>query len=113
LIPRQQYWIAAFWFTPATDLTIDICRPPAREAGTFTFVDLELDLYRNAQGESGIVDEDEFAALSAAQLVPKHDLDAAVTTANHLLALVEQRVEPFGTAGRTKLHQLKEAGRRV
>ena len=108
LIPRQQYWIAAFWFTPATDLTIDICRPPAREADTFTFVDLELDLYRNAQGEAGIVDQDEFAALSAAQLVPKHELDAAVTTANQLLALVEQRVEPFGTAGKIKLQQLQE-----
>lgn len=107
LIPRRQYWIAAFWFTPATDLTIDICRPPAREADTFTFVDLELDLYRNAQGEAGIVDQDEFAALSAAQLVPPHELDAAITTAKHLLALVKQRIEPFGTSGKIKLQQLQ------
>ena len=107
LVPRRQYWIAAFWFTPATDLTIDICRPPTRVADTFTFVDLELDLYRTAQGEAGIVDQDDFAALSAAQLVPQRDLDAASATADQLLPLVEQRVEPFGAVARAKLRQLR------
>lgn len=107
LIPPRQYWIAAFWFTPATDLTIDICVPPYQQSDTFAFIDLELDLYRNAQGEAGIVDQDEFAALSAAQLVPPHDLDAAVSTADRLLALVEQRVEPFGTAAKPRLQQLQ------
>jgi len=34
-------------------------------------------------------------------------LNAAVTTADHLLALVEQRVEPFGTAAKPKLQQLQ------
>lgn len=110
LIPRGQYWIAAFWFTPATDLTIDICRPPTRGADIFSFVDLELDLYRNAQGEAGIVDQDEFAALSAAQLVSNHELDAAVATADELLALIEQRVEPFGTAAKPRLQQVQQPG---
>lgn len=107
LIPPRQFWIAAFWFSATTDLTIDICQPPTRDGDTFSFVDLELDLYRNAQGEAGMVDHDEFAALAAARLVPERDLTIASTTAHHLLPLVERQAEPFGEAARSWFPQLR------
>ncbi len=107
LIPPRQFWLAAFWFTPTTDLTIDICRPAIQQGASYSFVDLELDLYRNAEGEADIVDRDEFAALAAAQLVSEQELNAAVTTADRLLTLVEQRAEPFGQAAEHWLQQLQ------
>lgn len=106
LIPPGQFWIAAFWFTAVTDLTIDICRPPVQDGDAFSFVDLELDLFRNAKGDAGIVDHDEFASLAAARLVSKHDLTTARTTADRLLPLVEQRSEPFGQAAKPWLEKL-------
>ncbi len=107
LIPRQQFWIAAFWFTPTIDLTIDICQPATQQDTSYSFVDLELDLYRNAEGEAGIVDQDEFAALAAAQLVSQQDLNAAAATAGRLLPLLEQRAEPFDQTGKRWLQQLR------
>ena len=101
LTSPQQFWIATFWFTATTDLTIDICQPPTQDGDTFSFVDLELDLYRNAQGQAGIVDQDEFATLAAARLVPEHELKTASTMADQLLPLVEQHAEPFGEASRS------------
>ena len=106
LIPHQQFWIAAFWFNPTTDLTIDICQPASQQGTTYSFIDLELDLYRNAEGEAGIVDQDEFAALVATQLVSQQELNAAVSTADRLLPLLEQRTEPFDQAAKRWLQQL-------
>jgi len=107
LIPAEGWWMAAFWFTATTDLTIDICQPPSRDGDTWSFVDLELDLYRDAQGEAGIVDQDEFAALAAAGLVPEHDLAAAGAAADQLLPLVHQRAEPFGQAAKPWLYRMR------
>lgn len=107
LIPAEGWWIAAFWFTETTDLTIDICQPPRRTADTWSFVDLELDLYRNAEGGAAIVDQDEFAALAAAQLVDESDLSAAEDAADQLLPLVRQRAEPFGQAARAWLRRAR------
>lgn len=101
LIPPRQFWIAAFWFSATTDLTIDICQPPTHVGDTFSFVDLELDLYRNAQGQAGIVVQEDFAALAAAGLVPERELTTASTMADQLLPLIEQRAEPFGEASRS------------
>lgn len=52
-------------------------------------VHLELDPYHDAQGQAGIVDQDAFAALAAARLVPEHELTTASTMADQLLPLVE------------------------
>jgi hypothetical protein len=109
LIPSQGWWMAAFWFTATTDLTIDICQPPRRDGDTWSFVDLELDLYRNAEGEVGIVDQDEFAALAAAKLVAESDLSAAEDAADHLLPLVQQQAEPFGLAAKPWLGRVRLA----
>ena len=53
------WFLPAFWFTDSTDLTIDICTPPRLDGGVWSFVDLELDLFRSADGCAGIVDQDE------------------------------------------------------
>lgn len=107
LLPNQQWWLAAFWFTTKTDLTIDICSPPTQRGAIWSIVDLELDLYRNAMGQAGVVDQDEFAGLAASGLVTDRELAAASDTADRLLPLVQLRAEPFGQAARPWLQTLR------
>jgi predicted RNA-binding protein associated with RNAse of E/G family len=95
LVVEGAWWVAAFWFTAYTDLTIDVCRPPVLDGDTWSFTDLELDLFRAADGRSGIVDQDEFAQLAASAVLSAGEIDAAELTARALLPLVERRSEPF------------------
>lgn len=60
LIGEGTWWLPSFWFTDDTDVTIDICTPPTLAGDTWSFVDLELDLYRRVDGHPGIVDQEEF-----------------------------------------------------
>lgn len=108
LVEENAWWLTAFWFTPETDLTIDICTPPTLEGPeTWSFVDLELDLFRSADGHAGIVDQEEFDRLAASGLVADSELQKAADTARELLPLIRARSEPFGDAALPWLHALR------
>jgi protein associated with RNAse G/E len=107
LIPDAAWWLAAFWFTTATDLTIDISTPPVLEDETWSFLDLELDLFRTPDGRAGIVDQDEFDSLAASGLISDHAIATAEATAHSLLPLVQHRSEPFGDAALPWLRSLR------
>jgi predicted RNA-binding protein associated with RNAse of E/G family len=95
LVVEGASWLTAFWFTSDTDLTIDVCTPPVLDDDTWSFADLELDLFRAADGRAGIVDQDEFAVLAASGTLSVSEVEAAEATARALLPLVERRSAPF------------------
>ena len=107
LVSPGAWWLTAFWFTDATDLTIDICAPPTLDGDVWTFVDLELDLFRSADGQAGIVDQDEFDALASSGHVSDSHLASAADAAESLLPLVQAKAEPFGEAARPWLRALR------
>lgn len=106
LVVEGSWHLPAFWFTAETDLTVDICTPPTFRDGTWSFVDLELDLFRRPDGRAGIVDQDEWEALVAADLLSDDEVITAEGAARSLLPLVEDRVEPFGAAALPWLRSL-------
>lgn len=107
LVADEAWSLPAFWYTEQTDLTIDICTPPIFLDGVWTFVDLELDLFRRADGHAGIVDQDEFDQLAESGHVPASQLAHAAEAARSLLPLVQAKSEPFGEAARVWLRALR------
>ena len=106
LAAEHAWYFPAFWFTAETDLTIDVCTPPRFENGTWSFVDMELDLFRRRDGRAGVVDQDDWDLLVGSGLVSDDAVRTVEETARILLPLVEHRVEPFGDAGLTWLDSL-------
>ena len=107
LVSESAWWLPAFWFTEETDLTIDICTPPRLVGNVWTFVDLELDLFRSADGRAGIVDQDEFEELARSGHLADDHIVNATEAAQSLLPLVEMKSEPFGEAARPWLQVLR------
>lgn len=110
LITEDVWWLTAFWFTAKTDLTIDICTPPVLHDQTWSFVDLELDLFRASDGHAGIVDQDEFDALAASGLLTEHEISTTVSSARGLPPQILARTEPFGDVARSWLRGLGHGG---
>lgn len=107
LVSEGAWWLPAFWFTTETDLTIDICTPPTLDGSVWTFVDLELDLFRSADGRAGIVDQDEFDQLAKSGHLADSHVVSATKAAQSLLPLVQMKTEPFGEAARPWLRALR------
>jgi hypothetical protein len=89
-------------------LEIDICLPPEPAADGWTFVDLELDVFRHEDTAwTEIVDQDEFDVACRAGLIDQEAAHLALATANELHAHLRGQVEPFGHAGWRKLTALQ------
>ena len=84
-----------------------MCTPPVLEGATRSFTDLELDLFRAADGRAGIVDQDEFAVLAASGMLAQNEIDTAEATARTLLPLVKRRSEPFDDTAHDWLEVLR------
>lgn len=106
LVAEDAWYLSAFWYTAETDLTIDVCTPPAFADGTWSFIDMELDLYRRSDGQAGVVDQDEWEVLVGSGLVSDDEVRAVEETATTLLTLVERKIEPFGQVAQTWLRSL-------
>lgn len=107
LVAEGAWFLPAFWFTDSTDLTIDICTPPRLDGGVWSFVDLELDLFRSADGRAAIVDQDEFDELALSGHLTDSQVATATEVAQSLLPLVQMAAEPFGGAARAWLRPLR------
>ena len=101
------WYLPAFWFTAETDLTIDLCTPPTFKDQTWSFVDMELDLFRRPDGQAGVVDQDDWDLLVGSGLISPDAVRTVEQTARSLLILVEHRVEPFGHAALAWLDVLR------
>lgn len=85
---------------------VDIVLPVRWTDDVLEEVDLELDILRSAEGAVSVRDRDEWDRVRQEWAMP-HDIVAqAETTRDRVLALVEQRAEPFGEVGRMWLARL-------
>ncbi|AKU17885.1 hypothetical protein VV02_21850 [Luteipulveratus mongoliensis] len=100
-------WLTHFCFTDATDLTIDICGRPRVSKDEVTFLDLELDLFRAADGTSAVIDHDELAELLASGLITAQESRSVEQTAEALLLDIVGRVPPFDSTGEQWLARLR------
>jgi len=113
LVPQTGWWIATFWdqAQPRWSATVDICTPPRRSDGVWTYTDLELDvLVSRGTGEARIVDEDEFAAACAGKLITPDEASAARQATDQIARLVRDGAEPFAGAGARRLNAAKALG---
>lgn len=108
LMPREGWWTGAFNAAPhKTEIYCDISTTPEWPSDDeVTMVDLDLDVRRRRTGEVELLDEDEFAEHQRRYDYPPEVIAAAETTADRLMGLVAERVEPFGTAYRHWLEQI-------
>jgi protein associated with RNAse G/E len=99
LVPRQSWWVATFNAAPAVfDIYVDLATVAQWQADVVTMIDLDLDVVRRRTGGMAeLLDEDEFAEHQVAFGYPAEVIDAAMTTAEKLMAQVASD-EPFTTA---------------
>lgn len=94
LLPWGQWWVA--WFRREGTLRVDVATAVAPGAETRSFVDLDLDVEREADGTVHILDEDEFAERCDAY--PPSWVPVALRTVREVADRARRYAEPFGTA---------------
>jgi hypothetical protein len=111
LIPPGEWWMAMFNVTTperAVEVYVDIVTPARWEGdGLVHFIDLDLDVVRLADGHSYIDDEDEFLEHQRSLAYPAEWIDNVRRTADELLPLVRDRVEPFGAVAAARLRSVQ------
>ena len=80
---------------------------------TWSFLDLELDLFRTPDGRAGILDQDEFDLLAASGLLSDREVEMADATARALLPLVQHQSEPFDKRALPWLRMLRRPSDRI
>jgi hypothetical protein len=98
LLPASGWWVA-FWWRADTWIGVDICTPPVLDGSGWSYVDLELDLARLADGSVLLVDEDEFEQAVIDCRLPGDVVTTARTTAADLRSRLASRSEPVVAAG--------------
>jgi hypothetical protein len=104
LVDPAAWWVT-FWVDDTNDrrVEIDICLPPERCADGWSYVDLELDPVRHANGDVEVQDRDEFAAACANGYVTPADADAAIHAAARMERALREAREPWGETGWQRL----------
>lgn len=85
LVPGDQWWFARWQVDPRgiAVLAIDVCLPPQRVGGDWSYVDLELDLFKSSEGVAGLFDEDDFArAVEAGSISHVESVHASAVAAD-------------------------------
>ena len=97
LVPDNSWWLAAFNQPPeAVEVYVDLATEAIHDGDTIRVVDLDLDVVRLRTGVTYIDDEDEFTEHQGAFGYPPDVIQAVRATADRLLSLVDERIEPFG-----------------
>ncbi len=92
-------WWSAWWWREGSWIGVDICTPPARDERGWTYVDLELDLARLADGKVIFADEDEFEQAIVDCQLPDDVVAASRSTAEEIRAMLGREDEPVVAAG--------------
>lgn len=114
LLPTAGAWVGTF-NAPGASLAIyiDMATEPTWDGHVVRAVDLDLDVVRRrADGETALVDEDEFAEHRVALAYPYEIVVLAETTAADVLAAVRAGQSPFDGAADYWLTVLDEATKR-
>lgn len=74
----------------------NICLPPEYDGGQLlTFVDLDIDLIKQADGNWTVVDEDEFAENQKLLHYPRKLVETAINAKDDLLERIQNQIYPF------------------
>ena len=104
LIPPDAWWIATWYPAIADhDVTVDICTPAVFVDRTWTYGDMELDLWRDRYGKVTTDDWDEFQAARDAGWITQPEAAESMAATETIERLLRQRVEPFGRVGIDRL----------
>ncbi|MFJ9774965.1 DUF402 domain-containing protein [Kitasatospora sp. NPDC101157] len=98
LLPNSGWW-AAWWWRKEQWISVDVCTPPVLGESGWSYVDLELDLARLADGTVLLVDEDEFEQAVVECLMPVDVVGAARAAAASLQTMLADATEPVVAAG--------------
>lgn len=98
LLPSAGWW-AAWWWREKSWIGVDICTPPRLDESGWSYIDLEIDLARLADGEVMLVDEDEFEQAIIDCQLPDDVVAASRATATELRAALGRADEPVFAAG--------------
>jgi predicted RNA-binding protein associated with RNAse of E/G family len=95
----------AWWVDDPTDkrLEIDVCLAPERTDDGWSYVDLELDPVRHANGVIEIQDHDEFVVACRDGWITAEDAAIADATAKTLATALQKREEPLAEEGWRRL----------
>lgn len=66
LAPPEAWWFAAWHVVDEPTVTVDVCLPPTIQGRRLSYIDLEIDLWKQRAGDYGVADEDEFDDACAA-----------------------------------------------
>lgn len=102
-------WFATWWVDDPNDrrVEIDLCLPPERTKDGWTYVDLELDVFRHEPDFVEVHDRDEFEAARRNGWITPPDARMAETTAAEMQRVLERRMEPWGDEGWRRLIDAK------
>ncbi len=118
LIPRGTWWTAEFcWDHPWLSVYVNIGTPCEWNGDRVSQIDLDLDVVRLLDGSVETIDEDEFADHQIRYNYPQDLIDSARAAANEAAEMLEDRVEPFGSAANPWIDLaeggMADGGRRV
>ena len=97
LIPRHTWWIASWW--PDGNVFIDTVTPVDQANGTWSWVDLVLDVRRTPDGAVFLEDEDEFEDACTAGHINEAERRAAEAAGAQLVDWLTTRTPPFDDTG--------------
>ena len=100
LVPVSGSWIASWNAEDGPEIYVDVTSVPEWRDGTLVAVDLDLDVVRERDGTTVLLDEDEFADHQVRFGYPPDVVEHAERTATWLMEAVAARVEPFDRVGR-------------
>jgi uncharacterized protein DUF402 len=100
LIPPGGWWVAS---CADGEVCAEICTPAELVDGVWTYIDLELDPYRDEAGGVRVDDWDEFEDACRLGFIPADEERAARSAADEVEDLLQRRVEPFDQVGVQRL----------
>ncbi|MFC4777943.1 DUF402 domain-containing protein [Paenibacillus sp. GCM10023252] len=101
-VPAVSFFIPGEWFNVVALLEdggiryyCNIASPPYRQGNVITYIDYDLDVIRTVDGETLVVDEEEYERHKAAYHYPKIVDERVHAGLQALLQRVSERQEPF------------------
>lgn len=114
LIPPDDWWFGLWWGPSdhAVEVSVDVTAPATRAGKTWSWVDLEIDLFRLHSDFVGIEDEDEFEDSCAAGWISEAERAEAMRVTPIIERMLRDRAEPFGDIGAAHLERCLALGLR-
>ena len=96
LVPSGDAWWFGHWksFRGLPTMSIDVCTPAVFAGDAWTYVDLELDVYRSGDGAIGVFDQDELEDAVAHGLISEEERRTCLDVAAELEARLRAGDDP-------------------